>query len=126
MKVMIKRFALRHNGKTYQAGQAVELPDALAKKLVATSPKEFVLLDGEAHNNEPQIPVGVNEGAIDGPVLDDMTIPELKALAEENGIDLGSAKKKQDIIAIIAAATEEEPEQGENDLPPADLTGSLK
>ena len=50
-----------------------------------------------------------------------MTIQELKALAEENGIDLGQAKKKQDIIAIIVAAAQEE-----NELPPADLSGSLK
>ena len=31
MKVMIKRFALRHNGKTYQAGQTAELPEETAK-----------------------------------------------------------------------------------------------
>lgn len=126
MKVMIKRFALRHNGKTYQAGQTAELPEETAKKLVVDSPKEFALLDEENHHKEIPIPVGVNEGEIEGPVLDDMTVQELKALAEENGIDLGQAKKKQDIIAIIVAAAEEEPEQGENELPPADLSGSLK
>ncbi len=121
MKVMIKRFSLRHNGKTYQAGQTAELPEETAKKLVVDSPKEFALLDEEAHSNEPPIPVGVNEDEIEEPALEDMTIQELKALAEENGIDLGQAKKKQDIIAIIVAAAQEE-----NELPPADLSGSLK
>ena len=33
-----------------------------------------------------------------------MTVPELKAWAEENGIDLGDATKKADIIAVLEAA----------------------
>lgn len=33
-----------------------------------------------------------------------MTVPELKAWAEENSIDLGDAKKKADIIAVLEAA----------------------
>lgn len=36
--------------------------------------------------------------------LDGMNIAQLKAFAEENGIDLGSAKLKADIIAVIIAA----------------------
>lgn len=44
-----------------------------------------------------------------------MTVPDLKALAETRGIDLGDASKKADIIAAIeladeaAAATEAQP-----------------
>ena len=35
--------------------------------------------------------------------IDDMTVQELKAYAEENGIDLGDASKKEDILAVIKA-----------------------
>ena len=38
------------------------------------------------------------------PDLDGMNIAQLKAFAEEKGIDLGSAKLKADIIAAIIAA----------------------
>jgi len=38
--------------------------------------------------------------------IDDMTIAELKDHAEGKGIDLGSATKKDDIIAAIKSATE--------------------
>lgn len=33
--------------------------------------------------------------------VDKMTVEELKAYAAENGIDLGDAKKKDEIIAVI-------------------------
>lgn len=39
--------------------------------------------------------------------LDDLTVPELKALAEAETIDLGDATKKADIIAAIELAREE-------------------
>lgn len=39
------------------------------------------------------------------PDLDGMNIAQLKAFAEEKGIDLGSAKLKAEIIAAIVAAT---------------------
>ncbi|ADV47033.1 Rho termination factor N-terminal domain-containing protein [Nitratifractor salsuginis] len=36
-----------------------------------------------------------------GDGLEDLTVKELKALAEERGIDLSDAKKKQEIIEAI-------------------------
>lgn len=41
-------------------------------------------------------------------VLDDLTIAELKAVAEREQIDLGDATKKADIVAVIAAAEKKE------------------
>ena len=38
--------------------------------------------------------------------LDDMTVAELRELAEESGVDLPSKAKKADIIAAIEAADE--------------------
>lgn len=40
-------------------------------------------------------------------VLEDMTVKELKAYAEEKDIDLDGATKKEDIIGIIRAELEE-------------------
>ena len=52
-----------------------------------------------------------------------MTIAQLKDFAKENGIDIGDASKKQDIIdAIVAAAEPQEPEG----LPDVDLKGTVK
>ncbi len=36
--------------------------------------------------------------------IDEMTVAELKQYAAENGIDLGTATKKSDILATIQAA----------------------
>jgi hypothetical protein len=42
--------------------------------------------------------------------LDSMTVAEMKEYAEANDIDLGEAKKKADILAVIKAAMEGETE----------------
>ena len=42
--------------------------------------------------------------------LDNMTVPQLKSFAKENGIDIGSASKKADIINAIIAAGESDAE----------------
>ena len=52
-----------------------------------------------------------------------MTVAQLKEFAKENGIDIGEATKKQDIIdAIVAAAEPQEPEG----LPDVDLKDTVK
>jgi len=48
-----------------------------------------------------------------GPVVDDMKLDELKAYADEHGIDLGDASKKADVLAAVKAATEEHEEPAE-------------
>lgn len=40
--------------------------------------------------------------------LDSMTVAEMKEYAEANNIDIGEAKKKADILAVIKAAMEGE------------------
>lgn len=45
--------------------------------------------------------------------LEDMSATELKAYAAGKEIDLGAAKSKQDIIAVIKAAEEKKAEAGE-------------
>lgn len=48
--------------------------------------------------------------------LEKMTVPELKEYAETNGIDLGDATKKPDILATITGLKDGEP----NDLQDGD------
>lgn len=45
--------------------------------------------------------------------LDEMTVPKLRAFAEENGIDLGDAAKKPEIRAKIDAWLESDPNGGD-------------
>ncbi|WP_185999959.1 hypothetical protein ACLIMP_22280 [Novosphingobium aerophilum] len=46
---------------------------------------------------------------MDAPDISKMTVPELKVFAETNGIDLGEATKKDDILAAIELANEPKP-----------------
>lgn len=41
------------------------------------------------------------------PTIDKMTVAQLKEYAAENDIDLGTAEKKADILAIISAVNSE-------------------
>ena len=41
------------------------------------------------------------------PTIDKMTVAQLKEYAGENDIDLGTAEKKADILAIISAVNSE-------------------
>ncbi len=60
------------------------------------------LADGEASEDSEWF-------AFDAPekVLADHTVPELKAIAAAEGVDLGDATKKADIISAIELAREE-------------------
>lgn len=44
------------------------------------------------------------EGGATSKTIDAMTVAELKAYAEANGIDLGEAKNKAEILAVIKEA----------------------
>jgi hypothetical protein len=55
--------------------------------------------------------------------LKSMTVAELKAHAEQNGIDLGDATKKADIIAAIELADEDQPAEPADEDEAADEDG---
>lgn len=61
-------------------------------------------LDGEPED----LPDDGDDGENIGDGLDNETVADLKATAEAEGIDLGDATKKADIIAAIRAAREQE------------------
>ena len=58
MKVLVKKFSLRRNGKVYTVGDIVSMPDAEAEALVAASPDEFALV-GEAKQHKEAKPAAV-------------------------------------------------------------------
>jgi hypothetical protein len=81
-------------GLTFQKGEAVEVKDKkIADKLAGNG--TFEAVGGRSAKS-----------AEEGGELSDLTVPELKALAEDRGVDLGDATKKADIIAALELAVE--------------------
>lgn len=64
MKVLVKKFSLRRNGKLYKVGDIVSMPDAEAEALVAASPDEFALI-GEAKQHKEAKPASIAEEALE-------------------------------------------------------------
>lgn len=60
--------------------------------------------------------------AVEGVVYPTLTVAELKALAAERGLDLGGAKRKDDIIALLVQADAAEAETQEI-VPPTEPKG---
>ncbi len=124
MKIRIKKFKLRYEGKTFGAGTVLDIPEKEARELIQDAPDcfEFVpdTLKAEAEDTKILADSEIDEESVN---LDGMTVAQLKAFAKDNGIDIGEATKKQDIIdAIVAVAEPQEPEG----LPQADLKGMVK
>ncbi|CAG9620878.1 hypothetical protein [Sutcliffiella rhizosphaerae] len=83
MKIVeVIKIPVRYNGETYQAGESFEMEDEYVNE-------SLVNVTGEVER---------------GPkTIREMTIAELKEYATEHEIDLGDAKKKDDILEIIQA-----------------------
>lgn len=81
-------------------------------KIKSTHPESqgpFVLIneedfDATKHRPYDESAEGAGDGAAGSKSLDEMTVAELKAFAEAEGIDLADAKKKEDIRAAIDLA----------------------
>lgn len=125
MKIRIKKFKLRYEGYTFGEGAEIDIPKAEAKKLVAESPEQFEYVPDtpEEAAEKAKILVADEETGEENFNLDGMTVAQLKEFAKENGIDIGEATKKQDIIDVIAAAAEPQEPEG---LPQVDLKGTVK
>ena len=65
--------------------------DDEAQRLVDLELAEFADEDEEADDHS------------EGETLEDMSVPDLKKLAADEGVDLGTATKKADVIAAINA-----------------------
>lgn len=120
MKIRIKKFKLRYAGRTFGAGAEIDIPEAEAKKLVAESPEQFEYVPDTPEEAAEKAKILTADGESFN--LDGMTVAQLKEFAKENGIDIGEATKKQDIIDAIAAAAEPQEPEG---LPQVDLKGTV-
>lgn len=80
-----------------------ELEDRLVREGVAVR-----VMDGPIPVEPVELPADVSDEPDGGcpSELEDMTVAELRELAEESGVDLPSKAKKSDIIAAIEAADE--------------------
>lgn len=120
VQLRVEKFSLRYNGQLYKAGSIVEMPAAEAEKLAKAAPKEFSVI----YKPLTELPKGV-EGAEEiteeGINLEVMTVKELKTFAEEQEIDLGSAKTKDAIIDVITNALIERAENLEDAEDDAEL-----
>lgn len=122
MKIQVKRFALKRNGHTYKAGKVVEIPDDEARALIESAPSEFeqiIIPSVEDTDN------GGNETS-----LEDLTYGELKAKAKELELEFPGNISKKDLVTLIVeklAKSDENNggEEGGNNLPAANLTGSI-
>ena len=121
MRVLVKKFNLKRNGVVYQAGSVVELPDDEARKLIDAAAKEFSCVEAAPKVDAASEKLEADSDG-DAPIsLGEMTVEELKHFAADNGIDLGKATKKADIISLIEAATDES-----EGLPDVDAAAMVK
>lgn len=125
MNIRIKKFKLRYCGKTFGTGAVLDLPAADAQALIGANPEQFEYVPDtpEMADEKAKILVTDAETGDESFNLDGMTVAQLKEFAKENGIDIGDATKKQDIIDTIVAAGEP---AGCVGLPDVDLKGTVK
>ena len=99
-----KTYAVRWDEKGFTVGAEVNLAS------VPSSPVTYSDLSIQAkcagHLNSidvlrPEAPKQPEEENQEAPDLESMTIAQLKAYAEDKGIDLGEATKKAEILAVI-------------------------
>lgn len=125
MNIRIKKFKLRYAGETFGAGTVLDIPETEARALIKDAPDcyEFIPDSDEMAKIKANILVKDEETGEEGFNLDGMTVAQLKDFAKENGIDIGDAVKKQDIIDAIVAFAEQQEQEG---LPNVDLKGTVK
>lgn len=88
---------LRREGENYlSAGEVVEVDAELGEALLEQTGNYVLVVDVEDD-------------------LDTFTVPELRDYASRNGIDLGGARRKADILAAIAAGSDSEDDDGADD-----------
>lgn len=87
------------DGKTYQAGETVELTQEEAKRLDGLKVIKPSVRQDEPTQNDAD--TGSDTSTYSEERLQGMTVDELKALAKEKGYDIKGATKKDDIVTEI-------------------------
>jgi len=98
MRFKLLRGLHSHKGVTYEAGSANDIVESPTDLEAQFGREKFKRL----HEADTASGVAVAEAPIpDGDGLEDMTVGQLREYAEGNEIDLGEARKKDEIIAVI-------------------------
>ncbi|WP_340034032.1 hypothetical protein [Paenibacillus sp. FSL H3-0302] len=85
MKVEVKEVPIRHNGQLFQKGESFSVTERDFARLL-----HYVTI--------------LEEEALAKVSVSEMKLPELKAYAKEQDIDLGEATKREDVLAVILKA----------------------
>lgn len=126
----------RHGSNLVTPGATLDVPDNLAKRLICLKAAEEVLLsqpetvrnappDENPNGNTPEDEKGQEgpeNGEIEGTALEDMSFADLKAYAQELGIETGKIRSKAAMIEAISAYAEDGiPADDLPDLSPQDV-----
>lgn len=126
----------RHGSNLVTPGATLDVPDNLAKRLICLKAAEEVLLsqpetvrnappDENPNGNTPEDEngqEGPENGEIEGTALEDMSFADLKAYAQELGIETGKIRSKAAMIEAISAYAEDGiPADDLPDLSPQDV-----
>lgn len=87
----------------------IEVEQAEGERLIALGVAAEVTPE-KITAQEPEAPEGASEAKTEGTALEDMSFNDLKALAQENGIDIAGIRSKAGLIEAITAA--QDPEDG--------------
>lgn len=83
MQVKVKKIPVRYKQQTYRAGDIFEIAEEHVKGI-----QDFAEVLEEKEEKS----------------LDQMTVLELKEYAKAQGVDLGKASKKEEILAVLQEA----------------------
>lgn len=89
-------------------GPASAIPEDVAKRI--TNPKAWADADAPAPAPAGVVPAAAAERAADEPPSAEWTVRELKDFAKAEGIALGDARAKDQILAVLADAGHAGPE----------------
>ncbi len=99
VRMRMKIGGLRNLKPWPETGGEIELPDGEAADLVRFGRAEYID-EGDTPDEDP---TEQQDDAADDEQLDDLTVPELVELAEDEGAEIPAGARKADIIAAIAA-----------------------
>lgn len=115
MRVQMLRLMANPEHGTVPAGAVIDLPAREARKRIAAGDCKPVDSDAPrrttpaADSAPPTAPADTPDVPVEA-----MTVDQLKAYADEQAIDLGDAKKKDDIRALVVAELERRRDADEN------------
>lgn len=99
-------------------GPASAIPEDVAKRI--TNPKVWADADASASAPAGVVPAAAPERSADEPPSLDWTVRELKDFAKAQGIALGEARAKDQILAVLAEAGHGAPAESDDDEPAGD------